>query len=154
MKRLNLEFAVGLFLLLGLAAFFYLAVKMGDVGLLQQDDYRVTARFTSSSGLKEGAMVELAGVRVGKVQRIALDPERYESLVTLSIDSAVRITEDTIASVRTAGIIGDKFIKLKPGGMDVYLADGDEILDTESSLDIEELVSKYIFEAGDTPQSE
>lgn len=154
MKRLNMEFAVGLFLLLGLAAFFYLAVKMGDVGLLRQDDYRVTARFASSSGLKEGAMVELAGVRVGKVQRIVLDPERYESLVTLSIDPAVRITEDTIASVRTAGIIGDKFIKLKPGGMDVYLADGDEILDTESSLDIEELVSKYIFEGGDTPSAD
>ena len=151
MKRLNLEFVVGLFLLLGLAAFFYLAIRMGDVGLLRQDNYTVSARFISSSGLKEGAAVELAGVRVGKVRRIVLDPERYESVVTLDIESGVRITEDTIASVRTAGIIGDKFIKLTPGGMDIYLADGDEIHDTESSLDIEELVSKYIFESGDTP---
>jgi phospholipid/cholesterol/gamma-HCH transport system substrate-binding protein len=151
MKRLNIEFVVGLFMLAGMAAFFYLAIKMGDVGLWQQDGYTVTARFTSSSGLKEGGVVELAGVRVGKVQRIVLDPERYESVVTLSLEPGVRITEDTIASVRTAGIIGDKFIKLTPGGMDIYLADGDEIIDTESSLDIEELVSKYIFEGGDTP---
>jgi phospholipid/cholesterol/gamma-HCH transport system substrate-binding protein len=151
MKRLNIEFLVGLFLLLGMAAFFYLAVKMGDVGLWRQDGYAVTARFTSSSGLKEGAMVELAGVRVGKVRGIALDPERYESVVTLAIEAGVQITEDTIASVRTAGIIGDKFIKLTPGGLDDYLADGDEIIDTESSLDIEELVSKYIFESGDKP---
>lgn len=154
MKRLNMEFGVGLFLLLGLAAFFYLAIRMGDVGLLRQEGYTVTARFISSSGLKEGAMVELAGVRVGKVRGIALDPERYESVVNLAIEPGVRITEDTIASVRTAGIIGDKFIKLTPGGMDIYLADGDEIIDTESSLDIEELVSKYIFEGGDTPQGE
>ena len=151
MKRLNIEFVVGLFMLAGMAAFFYLAIKMGDVGLFRQDGYTVTARFTSSSGLKEGGVVELAGVRVGKVQRIVLDPERYESVVTLSLEPGVRITEDTIASVRTAGIIGDKFIKLTPGGMDIYLADGDEIIDTESSLDIEELVSKYIFESGDTP---
>jgi phospholipid/cholesterol/gamma-HCH transport system substrate-binding protein len=151
MKRLNIEFVVGLFMLAGMAAFFYLAIKMGDVGLWQQDGYTVTARFTSSSGLKEGGVVELAGVRVGKVQRIVLDPDRYESVVTLSLEPGVRITEDTIASVRTAGIIGDKFIKLTPGGMDIYLADGDEIIDTESSLDIEELVSKYIFESGGTP---
>lgn len=151
MKRLNIEFVVGLFMLAGMAAFFYLAIKMGDVGLFRQDGYTVTARFTSSSGLKEGGVVELAGVRVGKVQRIVLDPERYESVVTLSLEPGVRITEDTIASVRTAGIIGDKFIKLTPGGMDIYLADGDEIIDTESSLDIEELVSKYIFEGGGTP---
>lgn len=151
MKRLNIEFVVGLFMLAGMAAFFYLAIKMGDVGLFRQDGYTVTARFTSSSGLKEGGVVELAGVRVGKVQRIVLDPERYESVVTLSLEPGVRISEDTIASVRTAGIIGDKFIKLTPGGMDIYLADGDEIIDTESSLDIEELVSKYIFESGDTP---
>src|SRR5690606_26240167 len=98
-----------------------------DVGLLRQEGYTVTARFISSSGLKEGAMVELAGVRVGKVRRIALDPERYESVVTLAIEPGVQITEDTIASVRTAGIIGDKFIKLTPGGMDIYLADGDEL---------------------------
>ena len=151
MKRLNIEFVVGLFLLAGMAAFFYLAVRMGDIGLFEQEGYTLTARFTSSSGLKEGAVVELAGVRVGKVRRIVLDPDRYESVVTLGLEAGVRLTEDTIASVRTAGIIGDKFIKLTPGGMDIYLSDGDQIIDTESSLDIEELVSKYIFESGDTP---
>ena len=154
MKRLNIELVVGLFLLAGLAAFFYLAVKMGDIGLFKQDSYSVTARFTNTSGLKEGGVVEMAGVRIGKIQHIALDPDAYESVVILSIDKGVNITEDTIASVRTAGIIGDKFIKLAPGGMDVYLEDGGEIVDTESSLDIEELVSKYIFESGDKPKDE
>lgn len=154
MKRLNIEFVVGLFLLAGLAAFFYLAVKMGDVGLLKEDQYTVTARFTSTSGLKEGGVVEMAGVRVGKIQGIRLDPDTYESVVKLSIQEGVNLTEDTIASVRTAGIIGDKFIKLTPGGLDIYLEDGGEIIQTESSLDIEELVSKYIFESGDKSSEE
>ncbi len=149
MKRINLEFAVGLFLLLGLSAFFYLAVKMGDIGLFARDSYVVTANFISTSGLKEGGFVELAGVRVGKVESITLDPEQYESVVRLSINNGVKLQEDTIASVRTSGIIGDKFIKLTPGGADIYLEEGDVLIETESSLDIEELVSKYIFESGD-----
>ncbi len=148
MNRISIEFVVGLFLLAGFGAFFYLAVNMGDVGLFRAADYEVTARFTNTSGLKEGSFVEMAGVRVGKVASIHFDPEAYESVVKLAIDKQVNIHEDTIASVRTSGIIGDKFVKLTPGGADEYLEDGGEIIETESSLDIEELVSKYIFESG------
>jgi len=154
MRKFSIEFVVGLFMLAGLGAFFYMAMKMGDIGLFDQHRYAVTARFSNTSGLKSGGVVELAGVPVGKVESISLDPESYESVVTLSIQNNVKLQEDTIASIRTSGIIGDRYIKLTPGGVDDYLVDGDEIIETESALDIEELVSKYIFEGGDKSEQE
>ncbi len=146
MKKMNLEMIVGLFLLVGFACFSYLAIKMGDIKMFNNETYDVTARFTSISGLKEGSVVELAGVNVGKVSRIELDPGDYEAVVHLDVDKYVKLQDDAIASVRTAGIIGDKFIKLTPGGSDTILGAGDEIEETESSISLEELVSKYIFE--------
>ena len=154
MNRLNIELAVGLFMIAGLVGFFYLAIKLGDVGLFEDQRYSVNARFTSTSGLKEGAFVELAGVRIGRVSRVRLDPDNYESVVELSIPEEIRLQEDTIASIRTAGIIGDKFVKLTPGGLDDYIEDGGEIVETESSLDIEELISKYIFESSGKTKEE
>lgn len=147
MKKMNLEMIVGLFLLAGFACFSYLAVKMGDIRMFSNETYAVTARFTSISGLKEGSVVELAGVNVGKVSLIELDPDDYEAVVHLDIDKSVELQDDSIASIRTAGIIGDKFIKLTPGGSDIILGPGDEIEETEPSISLEELVSKYIFES-------
>ncbi|MEN8132553.1 MAG: outer membrane lipid asymmetry maintenance protein MlaD [Pseudomonadota bacterium] len=146
MKRLNIEMVVGLFLILGLACFSYLAIKLGDVGVFKDESYSVKARFISISGLKEGASVELAGVKVGSVSAIQLDLEDYEAEVELSIDKNVKLQEDVIASIRTQGIIGDKFIKISPGGAEDYLQEGMEIEDTESAIMLEELISKYIFE--------
>jgi phospholipid/cholesterol/gamma-HCH transport system substrate-binding protein len=147
MKRLNVELIVGLFLILGLVCFFYLAIKMGNIGIFEDDTYSLTARFTSTSGLKEGAFVELAGVQIGKVTRIEVDPKDYLSVVQFSIPDDIKLQDDSIISVRTAGIIGDKFLKLSPGGSEEYLKPGDEIYETESSINLEELVSKYIFES-------
>jgi len=147
MKRINLELAVGLFLLVGIGCMGWIAVKLGDVGLLPDRTYPLTARFVSISGLKDGATVELAGVRIGRVSRIDLDGEDYEAVVEITIDEGVRLQDDTIASIRTQGIIGDRFIKLSPGGSDLYLEPGDEIADTESAILLEELISKYIFES-------
>ena len=146
MKRLNIELVTGIFLILGLLCLSWMAIKLGDVDLFGDQHYTLQARFVSSSGLKEGAHVEVAGVRVGKVETIKFDPETYESVVYLSLPNEVRIQEDTIAAIRTSGIIGDRFIKVSPGGSEEYLSDGDEILDTESSINLEELISKYIFE--------
>ena len=146
MKRINLEMIVGLFLLAGFAGFSWLSVKMGDLDLFRNETYPVTARFLSISGLKEGSTIELAGVTVGKVRHIELDPGEYEAIVHLDIDKSVQLQDDSIASIRTAGIIGDKFIKLTPGGSEIYLESGDEIEETESAISLEELVSKYIFE--------
>ena len=148
MKRVNVEIGVGVFMILGLAGFFYLAINMGDVSLLGSETYRVQARFGNTSGLKEGAYVELSGVRIGKVSKIELDRDSYDSIVELSIPNEVQLQEDSIASIRTAGIIGDKFIKVTPGGLDEYIEAGGEIIETESSLDVEELISKYIFDSG------
>lgn len=147
MKRLNIELVVGLFLLVGLVCFFFLAMKLGNIGLFGGDNYTVTARFTSASGLKEGAFVELAGVRIGKVTTLRLDPEEYDSVVELSIPRDVILQDDSIAAIRTSGIIGDRFVKLTPGGSEELIEDGGEIIETEPSISLEELISKYIFES-------
>jgi phospholipid/cholesterol/gamma-HCH transport system substrate-binding protein len=147
MKKTNLEIIVGAFLLAGFICFSWLAVKMGDINPFQNETYPVTARFTSISGLKEGSTIELAGVVVGKVSQIELDPGEYEAVVHLNIDKTIELTDDSIASIRTSGIIGDKFIKLTPGGSDIILEAGDVIDETESAISLEELVSKYIFES-------
>jgi phospholipid/cholesterol/gamma-HCH transport system substrate-binding protein len=146
MKKTSLEIVVGAFLLAGFISFSWLAVKMGDINPFQNETYPVTARFTSISGLKEGSTIELAGVVVGKVSQIELDAGDYEAVVHLNIDKSIELTDDSIASIRTSGIIGDKFIKLTPGGSDIFLEAGDEIDETESSISLEELVSKYIFD--------
>ena len=147
MRKMNLEMIVGLFLLAGFASFAYISIKMGDIKMFMDESYPVTARFTSISGLKEGATIELAGVKVGKVTKIELDGGEYEAVVHLDISTDVQLTDDSIASIRTAGIIGDRFIKLTPGGSDIFLEPGDEIEETEASISLEELVSKYIFES-------
>ena len=146
MKRTSLEMIVGVFLLAGFASFSYLAIKMGDLDPFKKESYNVSASFTSISGLKEGATLEVAGVVVGKVTKIDLNEEEYEATVYMDIEKSVQLSDDSIASIRTSGIIGDKFIKLTPGGSDIYLESGDMIEETEASISIEELVSKYIFE--------
>jgi len=147
MSEHKINIVVGLFMLLGLVCISYLAIKLGDLNMLGGNNYQVFAKFTSASGLHEGAYVEAGGVRVGLVDSITFDPDDYYAVVTMSIDRNVPIHEDAIASIQTAGIIGDKFIKITPGGMD-YLEPGSEIVDTEPSINLEELISKYVFESG------
>lgn len=146
MKKENFEMTVGLFLIVGLVCFSYLAVKMGGVDLFGNDSYTVTARFNSISGLKEGAAVEIAGVKVGKVTNIKFDSDEYDAVVRINIYKGIKLQEDSIASIRTSGIIGDKYIKLTPGGAEEFIEPGSEIEETESAISLEELVSKYIFE--------
>ena len=145
----NSEYAVGAFLITGLAVALGLTFSLGEINLFSHDEYRLRAAFVSSSGLKEGASVELGGVRIGSVTKIELDPDSYLSYVEFSLPTKVIVQEDAIASVRTSGIIGDKFLKLTPGGSETLLRDGDILYETESSISLEELVSKYIFEATD-----
>ena len=145
MKKSTIEFSVGIFLLVGLLCFSYLAIRVGGVGWFEEDSYRVKARFGSISGLKEGAPVEIAGVKVGKVDNIHLDNGEYEAVVELSLAKDVKLQSDTIASIRTAGIIGDRFVNIKPGGADEIIPPGGTIFDTESAVDIESLISKFAF---------
>jgi|SRR5450631_3788724 len=145
MNMVKLEMTVGVFMIIGILCLGYVSIKLGKMEIIGGDYYTVSAAFDSVSGLKPGARIEVAGVEVGKVERIALDPTSGDrALAYMKIRSNVKITDDVIASVRTSGIIGDKFIKLKPGGSDRFLKNNDKIQETESAIDIEELVSKFI----------
>jgi phospholipid/cholesterol/gamma-HCH transport system substrate-binding protein len=145
MNMVKLEMTVGTFMLIGILCLGYVSIKLGKMEIGGGDYYSITAAFDSVSGLKPGARVEVAGVEVGKVDRIALDAKSGDrALAYLKIKSGIKITDDVIASVRTSGIIGDKFIKLRPGGSDKMLKNNDTIHETESAIDIEELVSKFI----------
>lgn len=143
------ELLVGIFMLAGIIAISFLALRLGDIGLFNNDEYVINAKFTSASGLREGAYVEMAGVTVGKVKKIEFDTENYLADVSISLPKAILVPDDSIASIRTAGIIGDKFIKISAGGSEDMVEAGMEIIETEPSINLEELISKYIFESGD-----
>ena len=145
MKKSSVEFGVGIFVLIGIICVGYLTVRLGKMELLGDDHYFLTARFQSVAGLKAGAGVEIAGVEIGQVESVSLDYKDFDAFVRLKIKNDVILTDDVIASVKTAGLIGDKYIKLSPGGSDEILKPGDLITETESALDIEELISKYAF---------
>lgn len=143
--KARLETIVGIFVLVGILCLAYLSVKLGKMELFGGDSYRVYANFDSISGLRSGASVEIAGVEVGRVDRIILDPKQgYTARVSLRINTGIELQDDVIASVRTRGIIGDKYVQLKPGGSDILLKDGGRIRETESAIDFEGLISKYI----------
>lgn len=146
MKKISIETIVGIFLVLGLVALAYLSVKLGGVSLFGTDQYKVTAQFGNISGLTKDATVEIAGVIVGKVSKVSLNDNDYQAKVEMLINPNVKLQEDTIASIRTQGIIGDKYVKLSPGASEVLIKNGGEIIETESSLVLEELVSKYMFD--------
>lgn len=145
MKKYSRETSVGIFVLIGLLCVGYLTVKLGRMELMSDKGYTVHARFTSITGLRVGAEVEIAGVPVGRVAAISLAPDRPVAMVSLRMREGVRLTDDVIASVKTSGLIGDKYIKLAPGGSPEQLGDGGEITETESAVDIESLISKYVF---------
>jgi len=141
----NKEFFVGLFLLAGFAAFVYASLRFGEFSPLTANRYyAIQAEFDSVSGLKVGAAVEMAGVPIGKVSRIALN-DQDRAVVEMRIERSVRLSDDALAAIRTQGLIGDKYIKIIQGGSEEPLEEGDVIIDTESAIDLEEMISKYIF---------
>ena len=145
MKKWSVEVAVGLFVLIGIACIGYLTIRLGKMEIIGDNYYTVSARFQSIAGLKAGSEVELAGVPVGQVEGFSLDQERWMAVVQMKIMKSIVLTEDVIASIKTAGLIGDKYIKLSPGVSDVPLKPGGMIIETESALDIEDLISKFVF---------
>ncbi len=145
MESKKTEFLVGLFMLIGIVCVGYLTIRLGKMDIIGGGYYPVTAKFTSVSGLRQGAIVDIAGVEVGQVIRIELDKEYYNAKVTLLIREDLELPIDTIASVKTRGLIGDKYIELQPGGDPVLLEPNDEIIETESAISLEEMVSKYAF---------
>lgn len=142
MEKAKLELIVGVFVLVGILCLGYLSIKLGKLELIGGNVYEVVAQFNSASGLKPGSAVEIAGVEVGRVRGITLKEDR--AAVTLAVNDGVKLYTDTIASIKTRGIIGEKFLALSPGGGGDPLKPGDTIRDTESGLDLEELVSQYV----------
>ena len=148
MPRLRtLEILVGAFMAAGFLALFFLAMEVSNLSAdVGGEGYRLQARFENVGSLKVRAPVTIAGVRVGRVEAIDFDQKRFEALVTLRIDPRYRqIPEDTIASIFTAGLLGEQYISLSPGGSEVNLVDGGMLEQTQSALVLEQMIGQFLF---------
>jgi phospholipid/cholesterol/gamma-HCH transport system substrate-binding protein len=139
----RVEIGVGVFMLAGLLALGYLSVRLGQVDLFGTRGYTVHADFPTVGGLKAGAAVEIAGVPIGRVQSIGL--KDYQARVTMQISGGVRLQDDAIVSIKTKGLIGEKFVQINPGGSEKTVPPGGRLTEVEAPVDIEELISKYVF---------
>ena len=145
MGNSRIEITVGIFLVLGFLALGWLALQLGEVAWVTgSKSYILQAEFNNISGVKAGADVQIAGVTVGKVRQLRLN-EESQAVVKMQIDKTVAIPKDSIASVKSQGIIGDKFIQIALGGDDKLYKPGETIVDTESAVDLESLISKFAF---------
>lgn len=145
MKNTKLELSVGFFMLLGIAAISYLAIQVGTGSLISGDTYLIESRFTNAGGLHAGSSVMLAGVTVGRVEGVRIEPSDYSAIATLRVLSSLRLPTDSMASIKTTGLIGDKFVSLAPGADETYMKSGMRITLTESAMDLESLISKMAF---------
>src|SRR5262249_31644387 len=141
MRRSITDLSVGVFVLLGILALGWLSVKLGRVDLFRSAGYSVVADFPSVGGLKAGSSVETAGVEIGRVDAITLD-EQYQARVRMNIRPNVKLQDDSIASIKTKGLIGEKYIRISPGGSDKLIPPNGRIKEVEPPVDFEELLSK------------
>jgi phospholipid/cholesterol/gamma-HCH transport system substrate-binding protein len=141
--KIDKELAVGVFLVIGIFSLVFISVKLGRLEVLGSGGYVLYAKFEDAGGIKAGADVDIAGVTIGKVDSVTL--HNYQALLEFTINPNIKIQEDSIASIRTKGLIGEKFVEISPGASDKILRNGGRIRETESAIDIEELISKYVF---------
>lgn len=141
-KSLTQEFWVGIFCVFGLVCFGYLAISIASIRISDAGYYDVQAEFDSIAGLKTGAPVEIAGVEIGEVKDFILN--NVSAVVTLRIKEGVKLRDDDIAAIRTKGIIGDRYIKIIPGASDKQVVSGGKVTDTESAVEFEEILGKFI----------
>jgi phospholipid/cholesterol/gamma-HCH transport system substrate-binding protein len=145
MKKYKMESIVGIFVVIGMLAVGYMTIKLGKVSLLGDDSYPLYARFTSVSGLRAGGPVEMLGIEVGRIERLTVDQDKQMALVELRIKKGIKVFDDASASIKTAGLIGDKFIRIEPGGSGDVIKPGGTITETSAPLDMEDIISKYAF---------
>lgn len=145
MKQNNLERLVGLFVLLGLAAVAYLTIQLGTGSFVGEPTYLIEARFTNTGGLHSGSSVSMAGVTVGRVEKVWIDPTDFSAIATLRVLTEIQLPTDSMAAIRTSGLIGDKFVALSAGAEEAVLEPGHRITMTESAVDLESLISKMAF---------
>jgi phospholipid/cholesterol/gamma-HCH transport system substrate-binding protein len=151
LNRSALDLWVGTFVAIGIGAILFLALKVGNlISFGATPGYRLEARFDNIGGLKLRASVKAAGVVVGRVERIRLDPTTYQAIVTLKIDEGYQFTTDTIASILTSGLLGDVYIGLDAGGDTKMLADGGKLAKTQSGIVLEKLIGQFLFDKAAT----
>lgn len=143
MKKFDLELAVGLFIIAGILCLGYLSIKLGKMEIMGERGYEIYGVFSNIGGLKVGSSVEIAGVNVGRVKSITLN--NYQAHVVLNFPKALGIQEDAIASVKTRGLVGEKYIEITPGGSEQVIKPGGRIRETQPAIDMEELISKFVF---------
>lgn len=142
----TLEMWVGVFVAAGLAALFMLAMKVSNITALNDEEgYRIKVLFENVGGLKVRSPVTVAGVRVGRVEDIGFDDKMYEAVVTLKIRKEIRLPSDTGASIFTAGLLGEQYIGLEPGGAETYLKDGDRITLSQSAVVLEQIIGQFLY---------
>ena len=145
MKKYSIETIVGIFVVIGLVCVAYMTIKLGKVTLLGDNYYSLYANFSSVSGLRVGNPIEIDGIEVGRVENLIFDQEKQTAVAVLKIRKDIKVYDDAGASIKTAGLIGDKFINIEPGGGGQILKPGGRISETNAPIDIEELISKYAF---------
>ncbi|MEE9910504.1 MAG: outer membrane lipid asymmetry maintenance protein MlaD [Deltaproteobacteria bacterium] len=145
MKKYTMETIVGIFVIVGLLCVGYMTVKLGKLNLFGDDTYPLIAKFTTVTGLKAGNPVNILGINVGRVEQITMDQEDQKAVVEVRIKRNIKIYDDAIASIKTEGLIGDKYLSIDPGGGGDLLKPNGVITDTQAAVDIESLISKYAF---------
>jgi phospholipid/cholesterol/gamma-HCH transport system substrate-binding protein len=144
MKMLDSELLVGLLLLCGIAGLVFMSLHLGQIGFGKSDGYAVQAEFTNAGGLQDGALVELAGVNVGRVVAVQLTQD-YRAHVTIHLKPTVVLKEDATAAIKSAGLIGERYVEILPGSTANQIAPGGYIRNTESPVDLQEVIQKFIF---------
>jgi phospholipid/cholesterol/gamma-HCH transport system substrate-binding protein len=145
MKKYSMETTVGIFVVIGLICVGYITVKLGKVSILGEDTYKLNARFATAAGLRVGSAVEIYGIQVGKIDKLSIDSQRQRALVRFKMDRGIKIYDDASATIKTSGLIGDKYLKVDPGGAGELLKPGGTITETSVPPDIEDLIGKYAF---------
>jgi phospholipid/cholesterol/gamma-HCH transport system substrate-binding protein len=145
MRKYQYETAAGIFVLIGLVCVGYMTVKLGKVKLLEHDSYPLYARFSSVSGLRTGNPVEMLGIQIGEVAGFKLDQDKQVVMVEFKLREGIKVYEDAIASIKTSGLIGDRYVSLDAGGSGLILKPGGVITQTESPPDLSDLIGKYAF---------
>jgi phospholipid/cholesterol/gamma-HCH transport system substrate-binding protein len=145
MKKYAMETTVGIFLVFGLLCIGYMTVKLGHVSFLSDNSYSLFARFTSVTGLRVGSSVHMLGIEVGRVERLTMDQKDQKAVVEIRIQEGIKVYDDAIAAIKTEGLIGDQYLSIDPGGSGSPLTSGGTITETQSAVDIADLIGKYAF---------
>ena len=154
MKNTKLELSVGIFVLLGIAAIAYLTIQVGTGSVVGGNTYLLESRFTNTGGLHPGSSVMVAGVTVGRVEAVRIEPTDFSAIVTMRVLSGLQLPTDSMASIKTTGLIGDKFISLSPGADETSMKPGARITLTESAVDLESLIGRMAFGSVDKADKE